>query len=286
MKKAFYVFACILLICACDKTSLDSDNGSVEQPIKETENTDNQQQHTQFQSIVVKSNDGEWSFSYGQDGKILQYTYTWTENLGDELNIETSSKHSYSYLGSVLTETISSEDKIGSDVISSNSENDIALVFLNGCIDRWMEMISSGYREHYYEYENGFLTLEEYRRGSDIIYTNYTWKDSCLDKITKQYSDSPIYAEYNFTYGENSNPYYGSNCDPTVLWYWPGDNREWKAAGLMGNSSKRLPVSVKYQDEDKTITYSIEYTYSSGSLIGIKIKSSSNKIMTYSITNK
>lgn len=285
MKKAFYVFACILLICACDKTSLDPDNGSVEQPVKEPETTNNQQQRTQFQSIVVKSDDGEWSFSYGQDGKILQYTSKVTEDWGSSVTLEMNSSYSYSYSGSVLTETISSEEKIGSDV-SSNSDKDIALVFLNGCIDRWMEITSSGYREHYYEYEDGFLTLEEYRNGSDIRYTNYIWEDSCLAKITKQDADSPVYAEYSFTYGEDSNPYYGSNCDPIVIWFWPGDNTGWKAAGLMGNSSKRLPVSVKYQNEDSTITYSIEYTYSSGSLSGMNITSSSNKIMTYSITSR
>ncbi len=280
MKKIFHVFACAFLLCACNKDSLNPDNGST------PSEAGNDSEITRPSGpIVLPSKINDATYVYGQDGLIIQYTNTFRYFEDEETFSE---NYSYALSGSIMTETSAYD----------NSEKDKALVFVNGHIARWIEMYDYSYDDHYYEYDNGYLTLEEYRHGNDVKYINYIWKDSCLNKITKQYCDTEVYAEYEFTYGNDKNPYYGLNFDPTSIWLSPSDYevQRWKMLGLMGKNSKKLPVSVKYSlnDGEFTENYSITYKFSSGALseICVSMESSGSEYEpvketnTYSIENK
>lgn len=280
MKKIFYVFACVFLLCACDKDSLNPDNGSTP-----SESGNGSEITKPSGPIVLPSKINDDTYVYGQDGQITQYTA-----LADHGGETTSMNYSYSISGSIMTETLSSGD--------GKTPTDQALVFAGGRIVRWIDMGEYSYAEHYYEYDNGYLTLEEYRHGDDVRYNNYIWKNSCLSKITTQDCDTEVYEEYEFVYGDDKNPYYGLNFDPTAIWLSPSDNeaQRWKMLGLMGKNSKKLPVSVKHSlnDGEFIVNYSITYKFSSGTLseICVSMESSGSEYEpvketnTYAIDNK
>ncbi len=287
MKKIFYVFACAaLLLCACDKDSLNPDNGSTP-----SESGNGSEITKPSGPIVLPSKINDATYVYGQDGRIIQHTNTFSYSEYDETFSENYS-YTYALSGSIMTETETSTSAYG------NSERDKALVFVDGHIVRWIEMGEYSYDDHYYEYDNGYLTLEEYRHGNDVRYINYIWKDSCLSKITKQDCDTEVYAEYEFVYGDDKNPYYGLNFDPTAIWLSPSDDegQRWKMLGLMGKNSKKLPVSVKFSSNEgeRTENYSITYKFSSGALseICVSMESSGSEYEpvketnTYVIENK
>lgn len=271
MKKIFYVFACAFLLCACDKDSLNPDNGSAP-----SESGNGSEITKPSGPIVLPSKINDATYVYGQDGRIIQYTNTF-RYFEDEPTV--SENYSYTLSGSIMTETS----------VSDNSEKDKALVFVDGHIVRWIKMYEYSYDDHYYEYDNGYLTVEEYRHGNDVRYSNYIWKDSCLSKITTQDCDTEVYAEYELVYGDDKNPYYGLNFDPTAIWLSPSDDeaQRWKMLGLMGKNSKKLPVSVKYSlnDGEYTENYSITYKFSSGALseICVSLEASGDE---YGATNK
>lgn len=143
-------------------------------------------------------------------------------------------------------------------------------MFVDGCVTRWLEHVSiTSYNTHNHTYKNGYLTLEEIVDPDEAEYLDYIWEDSCLSKITKRYSNLGVYAEYEFVYGKDKNPYYGLNFEPTALWLSPSsdDVERWKKLGLMGKNSKKLPIEVKYLVAGECETsYSIKYEFASGTL--------------------
>lgn len=191
------------------------------------------------------------SFIYDRNGQISRYTTATAEG-------KTTGRYSYSYSGSVVTET--------EDI----ANEDVSLVFVDGCVTRWLEHVSiTSYNTHNHTYKNGYLTLEEIVDPDEAEYLDYIWEDSCLSKITKRYSNLGVYAEYEFVYGKDKNPYYGLNFEPTSLWLSPSsdDVERWKKLGLMGKNSKKLPIEVKYLVAGECETsYSIKYEFASGTL--------------------
>lgn len=264
MKKILYVFACALLICACDKSSLEPDNESIPQSPNNSEQT-TESQSKSAQTIIVKSDQGdEWTFSYGNDGRILQYS-------------DTDLHYCYSYAGYMITEQL--------EYYGANGKCN-SMPFIDGHIDRWIEPRANSCIEHNYKYDGDFLILEERLYGDEARYYSYIWGDTCLSKISEQYNDGTVEYEYQFTYGKDSNPYYDLNFDPTAIWLWPGYESRWKVAGLLGKSSKKLPTSVKVVgEEENDYTISIDYKFSSGSLSEMTVFDN-NSTTVYSFSSK
>ncbi len=262
MKKVFYVFVFAFLMCACNKESEDT-NGS--------------QQNLQSKSIVIRNGSSRTTLTYDKDGRIFQFSYAY-ERDGVDVEYYTDT---FSFSGSDLTIT---SDMYGDDICE----------LMNGNIVKLDYEVDSYHKHYEYEYESGFLTHKhiefEDEEDSYVDDINFIWKNSCLVKIIRITDDNASDEDITlFTYGEDSNPYYGSNFDPLAIFLGKSvayGSRSYKLVGLLGRSCKKLPISIRYYDELKCsiITASIEYKFWNGSLSEIKLTSSSGEESLYTIT--
>lgn len=191
----------------------------------------------------------DYSFLYGSDGRILQhgidYCLTGTRIL--EGASETySTLYAYDVRGFSLERTTAGGSTYKHTLNSK--------YYLDSCESTFDDKLVFKYDDNNHLsllYDDG-AAFEHWR-------VNYTWDNDCLTKITyaRTYQNNTKNLTISFSYGSQSNPYYGLNFDPTLFWLNTLNQRhlylmrcgELEYLGYLGKNSKKLATSVTIQGD-------------------------------------